>query len=923
MTDAQTIRYAEVRASLLAELARRQPSLLARTTDDFAVALVDGWAVLAEILGFHSTRIHEECCLDLATELRSLTELSRLLGYRPDPGVAASAALAFTVDGSVGAWPSVPIPVGTAVNSVPEPGQAPVTFETVETIEGRPAWNALRPRLSRPQPAPTATGAVTVLLAGTPAPLQPGDGLLVPSGDLSTARFGVVSSLSVHPDGPPDPTGPGRPGWTEVHLSLLAAEEPLPTAAGLPLPGLAALPGDPVVGQPLVGLLAAGVTSLSADELATRADQDGFAVADVMAALRAARSAPRGVVVFHAQTAILGSGAPEWFSLPKSLRDDLTTDKLAPTGAPGASSLVHALAKPAATGPAAIMTTTTAYEIEDVLYPDYLLTIGGLSRLVWAEDTLEAYPGGRDGAGNRLVFCDQVVRGVGPGPVVLRDGDGWTVRTASAVRAASKSVFTVSGRATVLTLDQASLAAFGIRGTTVHLGAQWLPLAPEPAVDDLPAGGLALELDDWVDGLHVGQRVAVTGAVAGTPGITATHVTTLTDVRHDLSRDGGTTLGLADGLPRALHRGSVVITANVAAATNGQTRSELLGSGDASDPLPSFTLSGSPLTYLTSPDGSTSTLAVYVDGVRRTEVPALLDPGEPGEPGEHGEPGYVVRHDDQQRSTVQFGSALPTGTVNVRATYRVGTGTAALAAAGQLSLLPQRPPGVRSVTNPLPATGGADPETVQEARRNAPISVRTLGRVVSLSDYEDWALAFPGVAKAAATWTRLAGAHRGVLLTVAGSGGAAIAPGDPIHTALAAGLAARGDPLVPLRLVSYQPRSFRVGGRLWVDRAWIPATITDAAVTALRAAFGFDAGTLGTPVAASQVVTLLQRVAGVVGADLDVCCRLVDGLPEGGVAYRPVLPASTPSAGGPDDSEPPTELLVLEPVPPALEVVPV
>jgi predicted phage baseplate assembly protein len=53
-----------------------------------------------------------------------------------------------------------------------------------------------------------------------------------------------------------------------------------------------------------------------------------------------------------------------------------------------------------------------------------------------------------------------------------------------------------------------------------------------------------------------------------------------------------------------------------------------------------------------------------------------------------------------------------------------------------------------SVTNPVPATGGASRETIEHARRQAPDELRTLWKTVTLEDYKVLAEGFPGVAKA-------------------------------------------------------------------------------------------------------------------------------------------------------------------------------
>ena len=91
----------------------------------------------------------------------------------------------------------------------------------------------------------------------------------------------------------------------------------------------------------------------------------------------------------------------------------------------------------------------------------------------------------------------------------------------------------------------------------------------------------------------------------------------------------------------------------------------------------------------------------------------------------------------------------------------------------RLSLLMTRPLGVRSVSNPQPATGAADPENLDDARRNAPLRVLTLDRVVSLKDVENFAFGFAPIGKALAVplWH---GEKRIVRLIVAGASGASV-----------------------------------------------------------------------------------------------------------------------------------------------------
>src|SRR5262249_49676399 len=153
------------------------------------------------------------------------------------------------------------------------------------------------------------------------------------------------------------------------------------------------------------------------------------------------------------------------------------------------------------------------------------------------------------------------------------------------------------------------------------------------------------------------------------------------------------------------------INANSAAATHGETvPAEILGSGDASIANQSFPLKKPPLTYVSAatPSGAADTLTVRVDDVAWEEVPSLYGLGPD-------EAAYTLRTGDDGTTTVIFGDGkagarLPTGTENVVATYRSGVGAAGEVAADSLTLLQSRPLGLRSVTNPLAASGAQDPE---------------------------------------------------------------------------------------------------------------------------------------------------------------------------------------------------------------------
>src|SRR5262249_35021476 len=113
---------------------------------------------------------------------------------------------------------------------------------------------------------------------------------------------------------------------------------------------------------------------------------------------------------------------------------------------------------------------------------------------------------------------------------------------------------------------------------------------------------------------------------------------------------------------------------------------------------------------------------------------------------------FMVQTNYEGKTAIIFGDGkrgarLPSGRENVNATYRSGIATEGEIGANQLTILKARPFGIRSVTNPMPATGAVAPEDMEGARIKAPFSVRALDRIVSLKDYEDFTRAYPGVAK--------------------------------------------------------------------------------------------------------------------------------------------------------------------------------
>lgn len=462
----------------------------------------------------------------------------------------------------------------------------------------------------------------------------------------------------------------------------------------------------------------------------------------------------------------------------------------------------------------------------------------------------------------------------------------------------SLSNFAISSAATRLILDtNDSLRGFGLRETVVFAQNEELTPAEIPSKD---ITGSTVEMDAKTDltGLKVGQWLAASGKDSLDE--TISEITAVSAIV-------GSTITLKPALVNTYKIDSFTLNANVARATHGETVQDVLGAGDASAAFQKFTLKQPPLTYVSAANaaGAASTLDVRVNDQLWHEVPTLYGTGS----RDHV---YIARRDDAGNTSIAFGDGatgarLPSGQMNVRAKYRKGIGLGGVLKVGQLSLLLSRPQGLKGVTNPKDTSGAQDPEQLADARTNAPLTVLTLGRTVSLEDYEDFARAFAGVAKAMATWTWDSRVRR-IFITIAGPGGDhQIASDSDTFSSLVSAIQKAGDPFVPIRVSSYQQALFRFGCAVKVDPDFENGKVLAAVEQVLRSAFSFDARSFGQAVYLSEVIELVQSVPGVVAVDVTRLYRPDKMAP--GVEQRLLAALPEPSPNG---TVLPAELLMLD-----------
>ena len=838
--------WATFRESMLARLSSADypalKPLQTRDTDDYSIALLDASAMMLDILTFYQERLANESYLRTATQLFSLTQLSQLIGYQPSPGVAASVYLAFTIKAASGlpnnpGTTAITIPAGTSVQSVPAQGQTAQTFETSAPILAKADWNALPVQTGipwTPQPGQTST-----YLAGTATQLNPGDAILI----VGDERLNNT-------------TGPDSERWD---LRIVTAVTP-----------------DNTNQRTLVtwahGLGGSGVKPAQTNPifyaLRQRATLFGYNAINPLMLAKDTRH------VLHDSGLI--DSTPEWNFTNNNVIDlDSVYSKLNPGG-------WLALIDPDgnnARSPAGEIALFNITSISTTARSDYGLS-GKISRI--APDTTTAL--------SQYIADTRKTSALAQSEAL-----------ATAEQPLDHPLYGAFLDLEGVRNDLAGITAVALTGKSQKLAVNKLATQPVFIPDDgtekvTLAAGAVITLIQPPNFLKPGGAVPnwtnahkkLTLYVADSNGRTGTVTSRLMDFTLAPSSPSDpvaqetalvasiavihtpfphTRITLQNPLLNCYDRSVTTVNANVGAATAGDSVTELLGNGSAATPNQSFTLKQSPLTYIqaATPTGARSTLTIRANGVAWTAEPSLYQQPPTAQV-------YTTINNPGGTATVIFGdgiegSTLPTGQNNVTANYRIGLGSAGNVAAGTITTLLDRPVGVGGVTNPLPATGGQDAQTVDGIRANAPLSVLTLGRAVSLTDYQNFAASFAGIAKANAVWIP-GGIYRGIFLTVAGAGGAALPPGNLTLANLLAALADYGDPNIPVRAASFLETIFRLTADILYDPSYIAADVEQTVLQQLTQTYSFANRTFGQGVSSDEIASLIQNIPGVVAVNV-------------------------------------------------------
>ncbi len=483
---------------------------------------------------------------------------------------------------------------------------------------------------------------------------------------------------------------------------------------------------------------------------------------------------------------------------------------------------------------------------------DYSLTGGKILQLSHIEDDLKE--------NSQLLIVARLEQGE---PFVKRVTVTSVEQTTAKLKATNSAETTRDSASAQISLAESLPAGIDVRKTAIYLldgEAVDLWRYDYPTIIQGNKAYLNLSELGSIEGLEIGRRIILADDAGNLM------ITKIAETSQEIDH-------LAVTFDRAIAgnmKSSVAYAyANVAKVSHGETINETLGDGDAAQPFLTFSLKKSPLTYTPqpgAPNGAASSLQLRVDGVLWTETPDLYGHDETARI-------FIARVDNESAIKVTFGdgktgATTPTGKQNITATYRQGIGQVGNVGAGSITNLLSKPLGLKEAVNPAPAEGGAEPESVEQARKNAPNIVRTFKRIVSLTDFADAAREYAGIAKARADW-HWNDLEQVARLTVAGDDGAIIAPGSETYANLVADLNSRRDPNRALMVVSHKPIPITLVVNLQVDAAYIAQDVQNDVRSALLNYFAFDNLDLGQAIHLSDLYGVIHTPAGVIAADID------------------------------------------------------
>lgn len=315
--------------------------------------------------------------------------------------------------------------------------------------------------------------------------------------------------------------------------------------------------------------------------------------------------------------------------------------------------------------------------------------------------------------------------------------------------------------------------------------------------------------------------------------------------------------------------------ANVVRAGHGETQSErVLGSGDATQSNQSFVFKHTGVAFIpdaTMSCGVRAAVDVKVDGRIWQQTSSLNDSGPT-------DMHYCVRMTEEGYVRICFGDGghgrrLPSGTNNLRISWRKGSGLSGNLDAGSLVKTAKPHRLIDVIHQPQSSSGGAEMEALDAVRSNAPRSLRTLERAVSVSDFEHLAAGQSSIWQANAfSLTSGVSRQQKVEVVVVPSGGTVL--GHESKLSLQTYLEQYALPGTLVKVSEYERLKLLVEVVIQVKTdAFDPETVKMNVKNALLQALTLEARQLEKPLYRADLYQIVESVQGV---ENSICTFLPD-----------------------------------------------
>ncbi len=240
---------------------------------------------------------------------------------------------------------------------------------------------------------------------------------------------------------------------------------------------------------------------------------------------------------------------------------------------------------------------------------------------------------------------------------------------------------------------------------------------------------------------------------------------------------------------------------------------------------------------------------------------------------------FIIKIDDQDRAMTVFGDGafgvIPPRGALIKATYRRGGGSQGNVAKDTIQTIidaPQLTLIGAQVTNPTPATGGAERESIEHAVLHAPAVFRSFKRAVTAADYEALALDFKGVGKVRAEATH----WNTVTLYVAPEGGGQVS--DVLQANLLSYFEDKRPASTILEIKSVKYIKIFVSATIGVKSFFDPDTVTAQVQQTARDLLAFDNVDFRETIYLSKFYEALEALEGILFVNITEF-RRADELP--------------------------------------------